>query len=129
MKKAKKAKVVLPAIKKDIKNFLLSEEGRVSKNNMIKIGMGLAVLGSMMGFSASTASAGHDSGFFNNPDRGGHSSHGAHGSHGSHTSHGAHGSHGSHSAHSSHGAHGSHGSHNNHANHASHGSHGSHGQW
>ena len=117
MKKIKKAKVVLPAIKKDIKNFLLSEEGKVSKNNMIKIGMGLAVLGSMMGFSASTASAGHDSGFFNEPNRGGHSSHGAHGSHGSHH------------AHSSHGAHGSHGSHNNHKNHASHGSHGSHGQW
>ncbi|MFY9401859.1 MAG: His-Xaa-Ser repeat protein HxsA4 [Candidatus Omnitrophota bacterium] len=120
MKKIKKIKVSLPGIKKDIKNFLLSEEGKVSKNNMIKIGMGLAVLGSMMGLSSSTASADHSSAFFNNPDRGGHASHGSHGSHGSHSSHGSHGSHGSHSSHGSHGSHGSH---------SSHGSHGSHGQW
>ncbi len=35
----------LPKIKKDLKNFLSNEEGRIAKKNIKKIGLGLAVLG------------------------------------------------------------------------------------
>jgi hypothetical protein len=101
-----KKKKILPAIKKDIKHFLLSEEAKMSKKNIAKIGLSLTMLGVML--NTTTATAQHSSSFFNEPSRGAHSSHA---SHGSHTSHASHGSHGSHTSHASHGAHGSHGSH------------------
>ena len=126
-------KKILPAIKKDIKHFLLSEEAKMSKKSIANIGMSLTMLGVML--DAGVAQAAHTSSFFNEPSRGAHSSHGAHGSHASHSSHAshgshsAHGSHGSHGSHSAHGSHASHGSHSSHASHGAHGSHGSHGQW
>ena len=126
MKKSK----ILPAIKKDIKNFLLSEEAKISKKSIAKIGMGLTILGVML--DGGVAQGDHSSSFFNEPARGAHSSHGAHGSHSSHASHASHGSHsahGSHASHASHGSHGAHGAHGSHGSHGAHGSHGSHGQW
>ena len=127
LKSKNRAKKVLPSIKKDIKYFLLSEEGKVSKKNIIKIGLGLAALGSLVN-SASQAAVGpsipeHQSSFYNDATSG---KHGSHGSHGSHSSHGSHGSHSAHSSHGSHGSHGSHSAHSAHGSHASHGSHGSH---
>ena len=131
----------LPQIKKDIKHFLFSEEGKVTEQNIVRIGMGLTMLGIML--NATEAFSAHSSSFVNDAtisrgkhvshaahgSHGSHSSHGSHGSHGSHSSHGSHGSHGSHSSHGSHGSHGSHSNHANHVSHAAHGSHGSHGQW
>jgi len=119
---------IVPAIKRDIKLFLFSEEAKITKQSIFKIGMGLAVLGSMLNSHLPGAMGQtHASSFYNVGDHGEHSSgpglHTSHASHGSHSAHGSHGSHGSHSAHGSHGSHGSHSSH------SSHGSHGSHGQW
>jgi hypothetical protein len=52
----------LPLIRKDIKDFLLSEEGKISKKNIAKIGVSLAILGMML--QPQDAQAGH-----NNHDR------------------------------------------------------------
>ena len=86
-------KKILPAIKKDIKHFLLSEEGKVSRKNIIKIGMCLVAVGSFLVPAAAAswrpAAGKHSSSFFNDPGRGGHSSHASHGSHGSHGNHGS----------------------------------------
>lgn len=87
----------LPKIKKDIKDFLLSEEGKITKKDITKIGMGLAVLS--LTIPTSALAQGHGNSFFS-AGQGGHTSHDSHGSHGSH---------GSHAAHSQHGSHGSHG--------------------
>lgn len=73
----------IPKIKKDIKDFLLSEEGKITKKDLVKIGMGLAVLSLMF---PSPAAAGHTNAFFAS-GQGGHTSHSSHGSHGSHGNH------------------------------------------
>ena len=78
----------MPNFKKDIKDFLLSEEGKIIKKNIIKIGVSLATL-SMM-FPAKSGFAYHENSFKSTGGTGGggyHHSHGAHGSHGSHGSH------------------------------------------
>lgn len=71
----------LPKIKKDIKDFLLSEEGKISKKNIAKLGISLAVLGMMLQPEISEAQ--HFSTCFST-GRGGHSS--------THTNHANHGS-------------------------------------
>jgi len=88
----------IPQIKKDIRAFLTSEEGRINKKSVAKIavtflalGMGLA--GVMKADPTSAACS--------------HASHASYASHGSHSSHGSHASHGSHSSHGSHGSHSS----------------------
>jgi hypothetical protein len=77
----KKKSERLPTFKKNIKDFLLSEEGKITKKDIVKIGMGLAVLGMM--FPATPAQAQHINFFFSD-GRGGHTSHSSHASHGSH---------------------------------------------
>ena len=72
-----------PKFKKDIKDFLLSEEGKIAKKDIAKIGISLAVLGLMF---PSRAAAMHTN-FFSTAGRGGHSSHSSHASHASHGSH------------------------------------------
>jgi len=52
----------LPQIKKNIKAFLSSEEGKISQKNVSKMGLGLAVLGLMVG---RTVLADHNSYFRN----------------------------------------------------------------
>ncbi len=94
----------IPQIKKNLKNFLLEEEGKISKKNVAKIaggtiGLGLALGGAMTVIRPESASGQVAC------------SHGSHGSHGSHNSHGSHGSHASHASHGSHTSHASHGSH------------------
>ncbi|HCE97734.1 MAG TPA: hypothetical protein DER10_04480, partial [Elusimicrobia bacterium] len=83
-KKAEK----LPALKKSLKKFLTSEEGRITKkkiNNMagasIGLGMGLGVL--LVTVKSTEAACTHTS----------HSSHSSHASHSSHVSHASHASH------------------------------------
>ena len=100
-----KKKKFLPQIKKDIKHFLFSEEGKATEQSIARIGMGLTMLGIML--NATEAFSAHSSSFVNDPSR----SAGRHASHDSHAAHTNHSSHGSHTSHASHGAHGSHGSH------------------
>lgn len=45
----------LPNIKKDIKGFLLSEEGKIDKKNLAKIGLSLMILKMMLGPGAAYA--------------------------------------------------------------------------
>lgn len=82
----KKRKTKFPQIKKDIKDFLLSEEGKVSKKNIAKIGMSLTVLGLLL--QPESAQAQHTSNLFaGNPGaNSGHSS-----THANHSNHGNHG--------------------------------------
>jgi len=122
-------KTFLPQVKKDIKHFLFSEEGKVTEQNIARIGMGLTMLGIML--NATEAFSAHNSSFVNDPaiSRGKHASHNSHAAHTNHSSHGSHSNHSSHGSHGSHSNHSSHGSHGSHGNHGSHGSHGSHGQW
>ncbi|MDP1852669.1 MAG: His-Xaa-Ser repeat protein HxsA4 [Candidatus Omnitrophota bacterium] len=88
----------LPRIKKQIKDFLLREEGKISKKDIAKIGISLAVLSAMFkpdsAQAASHASHNNHANALVTAGRGGHNSgtpHGSHGSHGSHSSHGSHG--------------------------------------
>lgn len=97
MKKKKKA---LPGIKKDLKYFLLSEEGKVTKQSIAKIGMGLTMAGIML-HAAQSSFAQHSSGTDAHSSSlggatDGHQSHASHASHSAHSAHSAHGSHGSH---------------------------------
>ena len=48
MKKNNKKREKLPQIKKEIKDFLLSEEGKISKKDIAKLGISLAILGMML---------------------------------------------------------------------------------
>ena len=85
MKKRSKSK--FPVSKKKIKDFLLNEEGKITKKNIAKIGAILAILGVSM---PSDVAAQHTSDFVashGGSNQGGHHSHNSHGSHGSHGSH------------------------------------------
>jgi len=48
MRRKKKKGVALPQIKKEIKDFLMDEEGKISKKDIAKLGVSLAVLGFML---------------------------------------------------------------------------------
>ena len=45
----------LPSIKKDIKNFLNSEEGKITKKSSFKIGSALGIIGIVLGNTISAA--------------------------------------------------------------------------
>lgn len=98
-----KKKIKIPNLKKEIKDFLLSEEGKISKIDVAKIGISLAVL-SMM-FQSKIVSAGHSSSIPHSSGAVGHSNQflfsgsGGHDSGPPHISHGVHASHGSHGSH------------------------------
>lgn len=87
----------LPQLKKNIKDFLLSEEGKISKKDIAKVGLSLAAIGLMI---VPEAAAQHTNCLTPGPG-GGHTSHSSHASHASHASHGSHGSHSSHGSHCS----------------------------
>jgi len=157
MKKNIKNESQIPLIKKDLKAFLTSEEGKITNKNILKLGLGLIMVfraiqhdiakgaqspefknnsfvdsTKKLVFSSHVSHASHSShsshgSHASHGSHGSHDSHASHGSHGSHSSHGSHGSHDSHASHGSHGSHASHGSHGSHDSHASHGSHSSHG--
>jgi len=88
-KKNGRTKKKFPQIKKDIKDFLLSEEGKVSKKNIAKLGVSLAVLAVIF---EPEAAAAHNSSLFTS-GTGGHTS-----AHSNHSNHGNHGNHGNHSS-------------------------------
>ncbi|MEK6727159.1 MAG: hypothetical protein AABY28_00600 [Candidatus Omnitrophota bacterium] len=89
----------VPLIKRDIKDFLFSEEGVISKKNIAKIGISLAVLGVMLepqNAQAQHASHSSHSNAFFSADKGGHSSSTVHSNaHSNHSNHANHGNHGS----------------------------------
>ena len=82
----RRAKVKLPKIKTDIKDFLLNDEGKITQKNIFKMGMSLIAVGML--FTPTQAMAQHTNTFFST-GRGGHNSHNSHGSHSSHGSHGS----------------------------------------
>lgn len=104
------SKNILPKAKKSIKNYIMGEDGKISKQSMLTLGafFGASAFASIVSTKNVQAQ---------------HVSHGAHCSHSSHGSHGSHSAHGSHSSHVSHGSHGSHASHSAHGSHASHHAH------
>ncbi len=74
-------------IKKDLKKFLLSEEGKITKKRVVQMGTILGAVAFMSGFSE--AQAQHTNYLHNSGDIGRHTSHSSHSSHGSHGSHGS----------------------------------------
>ena len=76
-----------PSVKKNLKMFLTSEEGRIAKKKIggmagMSMGVGMGVAALLMYVKSAEAACAH-------------TSHGSHSSHASHASHGSHGSHGS----------------------------------
>lgn len=66
--KGKNRKASFPRLKKDIKDFLLSEEGKVSKKKAIKMGMAVGAIALMM---KPDNAAAHNSGALTTGVRGG----------------------------------------------------------
>jgi len=68
----KESKKILPEIKKELKTFLMSEEGKIVEKNAVKLGVSLiaiaGILGGVMGPKDVQAACTH-------------TSHGSHGSH------------------------------------------------
>jgi len=92
MTKIKKNKI--PRIKKDIQDFLIAEEGTISKKSVIDTGLALALLTVFLGSQTQEASGQypHTSGgthtsLGGDPAETCHNQHSNHGSHGSHASH------------------------------------------
>lgn len=77
-RKAMRKKAKLPRIKKNVKDFLLSEEGKVSKKNIAKLGISLTALG--MALRPESAQAQHMSLLLPENHTSSHANHGAHGS-------------------------------------------------
>ena len=80
--KTKKAKL-LPQLKKDASVFLSSEEGKITKENVIKTAAALGIIGAAL-LKAAPAPAAHGNYLHNSGGAASHTSHGSHGSHGSH---------------------------------------------
>lgn len=77
-------KKMFPKVRKDIKDFLISEEGRVSEKQIARVAL-LLIYMSLMA-SPDQAMAQHSNYMFTS-GTGGHVSHTSHASHGSHASH------------------------------------------
>ena len=98
-----------PKLKKSINSFLTKEDGRISKENLIKTGVLLSAA-AIAGLKSAEAAACYDPKSHNNHcnamalrhDFQSENTIGTHDNgHGSHASHSSHGSHGSHSSHGS----------------------------
>lgn len=89
----KKKSTIFPGLKKDIRDFLVCEEGKITKKGIVKIGITLGILGFAVRpdkavDAAPSPFATHDSAFFTTATKSGHASHASHASHSSHGSHG-----------------------------------------
>ncbi|RJP28239.1 MAG: hypothetical protein C4533_07125 [Candidatus Omnitrophota bacterium] len=76
----------IPQIRKDLKDFLISEEGKITKKDITKVGLSLIAI-SMMVTPESAYPQTHTNMFFSSAGGSGHNSHTSHSSHGSHGSH------------------------------------------
>ena len=134
-----KKRLSLPKITKTFSSFLLEEEGKISKQSLLKLGAAVGGIYAVSGianalhgqnvahsqaiqgnFSANTITATHS---HYDPAHSSHTSHGSHALHSLHSSHGSHGSHGSHALHSVHAQHTSHSVHSIHTSHSVHSNH------
>lgn len=113
-----KRKLSLPAIRKTVTSFLLEEEGKISKESVLKLGVVVGGVSVMAGVANATHSQNiaHSQAIsvsYSSPTITATHSHydPAHASHASHSSHTSHTSHSSHSSHASHASHVSHVSH------------------
>ena len=81
-----------PKIRKEIKDFLFCEEGKMNKKDILKIGLSLSILSTLFipaeADAACTSHFRHANSLFST-GRGGHSSASPHTQHCSHTSHGS----------------------------------------
>lgn len=82
----------LPKIKKHVKTFLLSEEGRISQKSLLKIGLGLIAISRLFASTdVEAAKHGNTWSTIKQSSTGSyHTSHASHGSHNSHSSHATH---------------------------------------
>jgi len=87
-KKKKSEDKALPRIKKDIKHFLTSEEGRVTGKQVAAASFLLAALASSAAHADDHGHHDNDWSYLHYSTTDGHVSHGSHSSHGSHASHG-----------------------------------------
>ena len=93
-RKKKKQNAALPQIKKEIKDFLMDEEGRLTKEDIAKLGVSLAVLGFML--SPEIAQAQHSNTYGSHISIFGSAGHMSTSTHSNtHTNHSNHSSHGS----------------------------------
>ncbi len=102
--------VDIPKIKRKIIDFLSKEDGKISKDALLKAGLlaGATIFASAMAGAQTAHSNTLNAPSYSSPTASvSHSHHASHSSHGSHGSHSSHGSHGSHSSHGSHGSHSS----------------------
>ena len=79
-----------PQLKKKVNAFLVGEDGKISKSNILNASLLLAGTGVLVAANSQTSYAG----FSSDASCVYHSSHSSHGSHASHASHASHGSHG-----------------------------------
>jgi len=114
-----------PKIRKRIKMFFQSEEGKITREQALTAATTLMLMATAFASSSYKGRGESAKSYIRNTRAACRGLHGSHASHASHCSHGSHASHGSHGSHASHGSHGSHASHGSHGSHASHGSHGS----
>ena len=96
----------IPGIKKKVSAFLVGEEGKISRDSILKAGIMLGAVGiSSAALSQSgAAQATHVNNILASYNSGTATISGTHTHHGSHSSHGSHGSHSSHASHGSHGS-------------------------
>lgn len=90
----------IPKLKKKINAFLTKEDGKISKENLVKTGvlLGAVSLGSVLAAKNTAAAVIHSNSLGVSYDSAGSTATGTHGHHASHSSHSSHGSHGSHNS-------------------------------
>ena len=103
-----KKEFTLPAIRKTVSSFLLEEEGKISKQSLLKLGAVVGGISAMTGIAnaAHSQNVAHSQAVsmsYSTPTITATHSHydPAHSSHASHAAHSSHSSHASHSSHSS----------------------------
>lgn len=77
----------MPKIRKEVQDFLISEEGKITKESVAKVGLSLLVLSMMVQAEDAYPCSPVHTNYFYSSGRGGHYSHTSHCSHGSHGSH------------------------------------------
>jgi hypothetical protein len=87
----------MPELKRRVNAFLVGEEGKISKDSILKAGALLGAVGiSSVAMAGSAVAQSHTNSISGSFDPSTITVSGTHGHHSSHSSHGSHGSHGSH---------------------------------
>ena len=88
-------------LKKNIKMFLNSEEGKMLDADIVKTGIAMGIMGAALSDASALPTPLVHANYFTATTHVSHMSHGSHASHSSHSSHASHASHGSHGSHGS----------------------------